>query len=101
MTDFLSLDKETRAHALVGSFLQTWAVMEGELDATIAEALGIHSLQELILCKNVQLSARIRILRTLVSISTLQETEKQRINKILNKLSEQYVNYRNIVAHNP
>jgi hypothetical protein len=51
MTDFLSLDKETRAHALVGSFLQTWAVMEGELDATIAEALGIHSLQELILCK--------------------------------------------------
>jgi hypothetical protein len=50
MTDFLSLDKETRAHALVGSFLQTWAVMERELDATIAEALGIHSLQELILC---------------------------------------------------
>jgi hypothetical protein len=100
MTDFLSLDKETRAHALVGSFLQTWAVMEGELDATIAEALGIHSLQELILCKNVQLSARIHILRTLVSISTLQETEKQRINKILNKLSEQYVIYRNIVAHN-
>jgi hypothetical protein len=99
-SDFLSLDKETRAHALVGSFLQTWAVMEGKLDATIAEALGIHSLQELILCKNVQLSARIHILRTLVSISTLQETEKQRINKILNKLSEQYVNYRNIVAHN-
>jgi hypothetical protein len=100
MTDFLSLDEQTRAYALVGSF-QAWSLMEHELDLTIAEALGIDSLIGSILCKSIQFNTKVEILRGLLLISAIDNDEKLRIDKKLERLGEFSRRYRNVVAHDP
>jgi len=100
MTDFLALDHQTRTYALVGSFLQAWSLMEAALNRTIASALSLNFVIEVILCNNIQFHDKINVLKTLVSISPLSETEKVRLDSILGKLGL-YSKYRNMIAHAP
>jgi hypothetical protein len=100
MTNFFRLNRQMRAYALVGSFLQTWSFMEGALNSVIGTALSLKITTEAILCQNIQFRDKIHILRTLISISPLPTVEKKRIDRILNKLAE-YSKYRNVIAHNP
>ena len=69
MADFQELDPETRAFAMVGQFLQTYAKMEEALHDAIGTALSIDPIKMKILAVNFEFSKKIQILRTLIDIS--------------------------------
>jgi hypothetical protein len=69
MADFKNLDPETRAFAMVGQFLQTYAKMEEALHDAIGTALSIDPIKMKILAVNIEFSKKIQILRTLIDIS--------------------------------
>jgi hypothetical protein len=69
MTEFQDLDPETRAFAMVGQFLQSYAKMEEALHDAIGTALSIDPIKMKILAVNIEFSKKIHILRTLIDIS--------------------------------
>lgn len=99
MTDFHSLDPETRAFALVGCFLAQWAIMESNIREAMGKALGLDQIQVAIINANIQLRDKIHIVRTAVDISPIYpETEKERYKKVLMDISD-YSHNRNMMAH--
>ncbi len=98
MTDFRSLDPKTRAFALAGRFLQSWASMEWEIGAAIATALNVNKITEYILAQNLSFTKRIFVLRCLCQISHLPDIDKEFANKLLGAIQGTY-GYRNNVAH--
>lgn len=99
MREFLQLDPNVRCWALVGRFLQHWALMEAALKNAVAKALGLDLIQEAILTNNLQLRDKIHILRTAVDIASIHPgTERVRFKKILKDIGE-YSPTRNMMAH--
>lgn len=99
MTDFASLDPETRAVALVGSFLQHWAIMEGAMRSAIEKALNLDSLQGTVVCANISLRDKINLLKTLVNMAFLPDEEgRARAIKLLEGIAGMSAN-RNMIAH--
>lgn len=96
MIDFKSLDPDTRTYALVGRFLQYWALMEHEINKAIAQVLDLTSLQRAITCSNMNLRDKIHVLKTSVSLSPI--AEKQQFTKLLTDIAE-YSSIRNMMAH--
>src|SRR4051812_37506020 len=95
---FRSLDRHTRTVALVGEYLQSWSWMELELDEATAKALGLTGLQQYVLRSNVPFYKKIEIMRTLVQLALLTDTEKSGYDATLNKMG-QCSAHRNIIAH--
>jgi hypothetical protein len=98
MTDYHVLDPDTRAIALVGRFLQLWAIMEAGIDQAIATGLNVTQIVQHVLGKNMDFADKIFVLRCLCSISYLLDDEKAHIETLLNRIHGFYMN-RNIVAH--
>jgi len=99
--DFLRLNRRIRACALVGSFLEVWSLMEGSLDSLLGTALSLNVTTETILCKTIQLRDKINILRRLVYLSSLVDTEKTKVYDILREIETCAEAYRNKMVHNP
>ncbi len=100
ITDFTSLDPETRAYALVGQFLQAWSAMELALRDAIGAALKIEPVKLQIIYANLRFRDKINILRTLIDISSLPEDYKARAKSKLRKVAN-HSSKRNMVAHAP
>jgi hypothetical protein len=99
--DVSKLDPETRCFALVGQFMQAWALMESSLHNAIGAALSIEITSLKILCANIEFGAKIYILRTLIDVSPIfPKEEKGKLQTTLRELAE-YAKLRNMVAHNP
>ena len=98
MTDIRSLDADNRTFALVGRFLQAWALMESQMSHAIAKALGLTDLQEVVLQKNTQFRDKTNILKTLVAMSYFGETEAARLIKLIGQIYD-YSTNRNMMAH--
>jgi hypothetical protein len=101
MADFQDLDPETRCFALVGQFMQAWAVMESSLHNAIGAALRVEITGLKILCANIEFGAKLYILRTLIDVSPIfPKEEKRKLQATLRELAE-YAKLRNMIAHNP
>lgn len=96
---FLDLPQSLRAHALVGSYLQSWAFMEGNLDEAVGIALGLSSLSGAIVCKNIQLRDKIYILKSIIRLNDPQNNYEGDI-KALTDISDLAIRERNMIAHN-
>jgi hypothetical protein len=97
MTDFESLDPETRSYALVGQFLKRWSQLQDEIHEAIGAALNLDETKRYILCANLQLRDKLHILRTLVNVSSLPDDAKDEADSTLADIA----NYtkRNMIAH--
>lgn len=98
MSIFDELDPSLRAQALVGYFLQVFALMESGINDAIGKALGLSPLQTIIVAKNVQFSSKIHILRTALPYTSLSESERIEFHKTLGTILN-YAPTRNMVAH--
>jgi hypothetical protein len=99
MSDFKNLDPETRAFAMVGQFLQTYAKMEEALHDAIGTALSIDPIKMKILAVNIEFSKKIQILRTLIDISESFTDQERTTAKSKCKKMITFAENRNIVAH--
>jgi len=95
---FRGLDPHTRSLALVGGYLQSWALMELELDDGIAKALGLTGLQRYVIRSNMPFHNKISVMKTLVHLSWLSDTQKTHYDDALNSMLG-YSSDRNIIAH--
>jgi hypothetical protein len=98
VTEFADLRPEIKCHVSVGKFLQNWALMESALHDAIAKAFDLDEQQKFIVCKNIQLQAKIKILRTAISISSLTDSRREEFDGALTGLAG-YSSYRNMIAH--
>jgi hypothetical protein len=96
---FQDLDPETRAFAMVGQFLQTYAKMEEALHDAIGTALSIDPIKMKILAVNIEFSKKIQILRTLIDISESFTDDEITDKKSKCKKMITFAENRNIVAH--
>src|ERR1700730_15211985 len=97
--DLKNLIPEIRCFALVGEFLQLWATMENALHDAIGTALEVEQTRLQILCENIEFSAKIYILRTLIDIAkAFPQRNKKSLQKELKALAE-YSKLRNMIAH--
>jgi hypothetical protein len=99
MAVFQDLDPETRAFAMVGQFLQTYAKMEEALHDAIGIALSIEPIKMKILAVNIEFSKKVQILRTLIDISESFTDEERKTAKSECKKMITFAENRNIVAH--
>ena len=95
---FISLEPEIRCYALVGYYLNAWAVMETALNDTITKALALDSLQSVVVTKNVQYQAKIKIVRTLVEMLLRNHKRQVQHDKALISIGNLGFD-RNMVAH--
>ena len=98
MIDFAALDHETRTVALVGRFLQCWAIMEITIANCIASALGLTAIAKFVLETNISLTNKTFVLGALCSISFLSDADKASATKLLGEIRN-YRWARNLVAH--
>ncbi len=97
--EYATLLLETRSHALVGLFLQHWAIMEAALNNAIGIALDLKLNQRIIVTHNIQLRAKLNILRAATRLSLkLSESEVQNYHSLIGKISEAS-HKRNMMAH--
>lgn len=86
-----------RAQARVGRFLWHWALLEAELRRALRRALNLSDLEVRILASNVQLRAKIDIIRTVINANGPTEAG-QRLDNVLKKIAN-YSATRNMMAH--
>lgn len=65
---FDELDREIRAYALVGYYLNAWSVMETALNECISKALRLDDLQSVVVTKNIQFQGKVKVMRTLADL---------------------------------
>jgi hypothetical protein len=97
--DFKSLDHETRTWALVGCFLQGWALLENAINNAVGKALSLDALQTYIVTRNAQFTAKTHILRCALEFSALKDLKQRKSydDEISDIQTYSYV--RNMVAH--
>lgn len=95
---FRTLPPELRSYALVGHYLSSFAIMEAQLNTTIASALKLDLLQKVIVTKNIQFRDKQKIIRTLLSVAYMPKEEADQYDKQLVRLGELSLD-RNMVAH--
>jgi hypothetical protein len=99
VTDFASLDPETRCNALVGQYLRRFAELETCLNMAVQSAMALHDLMRFILCANITLREKVSILRAIVDVSKLPEEERKHFKSVLTDILEKCVPNRNMIAH--
>src|SRR5882757_6550613 len=99
MERFVTLEPEIRSFALVGQFLQRWALTERELHNCIREALDLSNINTLIVTKNIQLRDKINILNTCVAETAyLPDAEVKAVRLVIEDFSS-FSLVRNMMAH--
>lgn len=98
MDNFKSLPPSMQCRALVGYYLQTWALMEWRLEELISGALRLGSLESTIVAKNIQFRDKVHIVKTLVDLRFHDETKGEAYTTMLNRLHS-LASDRNMVAH--
>ena len=99
MADIRKLDPDTRCLALVGMYLQRWAIMENTLREVMAQILGTGAIYTAIIASNMQLRDKIHTLRTLINMSgILNEAGKKEYDTLLKQIATASSN-RNMLAH--
>lgn len=98
MIDFHALDHDTRTVALVGQFLQLWAVMEQALGGAIGAALELTHSSRFIMMANIGFLNKIYTLGAICRFSNLTTEDIDDAKNMLNQIQNLY-GQRNIVAH--
>lgn len=99
MDEFRALVPHIRCFALVGQFLQHWALMEQAIHTAIGNALGVELIKLQILVANISFRDKTNIVLTLVDVSPhLNSVEKTEYQKALRSIAD-YSPNRNMVAH--
>jgi hypothetical protein len=98
MNEFRNLEPNMRALALIGHFLQSWAMVEHQLNNAITTALDLETLPGLIVVKNVQLRDKVHIAKTAIQMSLIPPADKLEFKKLIEQISK-FSMKRNIVAH--
>ena len=95
---FLALPPATRACALVGAYLRSWAIMEAQLNRTLGRALGLSNLQTVVVTRNVQLRDKLHMVKTLLNLEVFNEEERTTHLKTIKRITNLSTD-RNTVAH--
>jgi hypothetical protein len=98
MINFRVLDHEVRTVALAGTFLQAWATMEMALGGAIGAALGLKTLQQFVLSKNLTFTNKVHIFGALCSVSFLSAADKDSCKVLCKSILDLYP-FRNNIAH--
>src|SRR6266567_472952 len=69
--EFKALPAHIRGPALVGLFLQFWALLESGMNRAIGKALGLTVLQEAFVTANLQFRDKINILLSALQFTTI------------------------------
>ena len=96
----LNLDADTRAFALVGAYMGTFALLEQGIDTALGEVMGVAGLRRAIVARNMGFDDKIKTLRTLVDLFIHTGAEKKRFDELA-KSARKCGETRNIVAHTP
>jgi hypothetical protein len=101
MIEFISLDPEVRAYALIGQFLigqflKRWSDLEQQIHEAIGAALSLDETRRYILCANLQLRGQhtSNTSSTIIFSTRLKKYTDAELKKICD-----YTNHRNMVAH--
>lgn len=95
---FDELDREIRAYALVGYYLNAWSVMETALNECISKALRLDDLQSVVVTKNIQFQGKVKVMRTLADLLFKNHDKQAQHDKTLLSMSKLSID-RNMVAH--
>ncbi|HXP72674.1 MAG TPA: hypothetical protein VN823_00875 [Stellaceae bacterium] len=99
MADVRNLDPDTRCLALVGMFLQRWAIMEGTIRELLATMLNLDIVSVATISSNMQLRDKIHTVRTLLdSYTVLTPSEKETYDDMCKDILEA-AGKRNMLAH--
>lgn len=95
---FHDLPPIIRSYALVGHYLNSFAIMEASLNEVIACAIGLSQVQKAVLCKNISLRDKTKIARTMLSLALLSDKDKKLYDKAIVSIAGHSTD-RNMVAH--
>lgn len=95
---FLDLPPIVRSYALAGHYLNSFASMESALNDALGAALRLDTLQRVIICKNIQLRDKTKIVRTLIELAFIPPDKKKAYDKLILSIGTMS-NDRNMVAH--
>jgi len=79
-------------------YLQSWAVMEGQLNRTVSRALGLDILQGIVVTKNIQMRDKLSIAKSLLHLEVIGEPSRSTYLKVLERVGT-LCGDRNTVAH--
>lgn len=96
--DLAALPRDTRAFTLVGMYLQSWAVMESQLNRTLSRTLGLDTLQGIVVTRNIQMRDKINIVKSLIHLVVINDATRSRYLKLLERIGG-LSGDRNTVAH--
>lgn len=98
MNEFLKLDPHMRSLALVGSFLQHWALVESNLNRILIKSIGLDNITGLIVVKNIQFRDKIRISISAIRQSFILNEDLANYQKLMKSIND-FSAKRNIIAH--
>ena len=100
MSLICELNAENRITFLLGRFWIDWSFLEMQINRSLQSAIKLNSAQYLILYTNMNLSAKIKTLQTLVNCLKISKAEMKKHLKVFNKLRE-IADIRDMFAHFP
>lgn len=98
MNEFRNLDPHMRSLALVGGFLQRWALVESSLNRILIKSIGLDDITGLIVVKNIQLRDKLKIINSSIRLSFMTEDDLIIYKKLIKNIND-YSAKRNIIAH--
>lgn len=98
--EFLALEKDARAFALVGAFMGIFALLERGVDNALGELLKLDGLSRLVLGKNMNFAAKLKTLRSLVGLAKISNETSAKMDMLAQRAGD-YGSLRNKVAHSP
>lgn len=98
--DFRKLEPEMRACALVGYYLRCWGFMEASVNWAVQGAFDLDALWGAVVSRNMQLTNKLHILKTMVNLEVYQPDDKGKYQTCLDRIRALAGKDRNIVAHN-
>lgn len=93
-----NLDPETRCFALVGAFLGNWSLLESSINTAIGNGLKLDVMQMFIVTRNIQIAAKLNILKACTSVVLFSDVEKKEFQKLLQQIAD-YAPKRHMMAH--
>lgn len=97
--DLNTLPPDERCWALVGKFMQGWALTEFVLHKAIAKALGLTTDQALIVGVNMAFAQKIFLCRTALNMSSVDAAQIKHFDTVLKQIAR-FSETRNAIAHN-
>lgn len=95
---YADLPPPLRTRLLIGTYLQSWSFMETDLNDAIQVALGLNSLQGVIVCKNITLRDKIYILKSIITLNDRKKIYESEVDA-LSEIADIAGKERNMIAH--